>query len=208
VSPALPIETGLHAHVKALYACRACPKMESTPVSGRPVMSKVMLIGQAPGIKEPVLEKPFAWTAGKTMFRWFRESWGIEEEDFRKRAYMAAVCRCYPGKNPKGGDRVPDETEIANCSRWMEREFHLLRPELVIAVGKLAIRQIMEFEKLTEVVGTLHRCEKYGVAFDLAALPHPSGASTWHRMEPGKTLLRQALELAGSHPALQALSRR
>jgi len=45
---------------------------------------------------------------------------------------MAAVCRCFPGKNPRGGDRVPDPTEIANCARWLDEEIRLLRPRLLI----------------------------------------------------------------------------
>src|SRR5689334_3007668 len=102
----------LQRHVDELTACRQCPRMRSTPVSGGPVSSKVMLIGQAPGVREPLLGKPFAWTAGKTMFGWFRQVLGVEEAEFRSTVYMAAVCRCFPGRNSQGGDRVPDRQEI------------------------------------------------------------------------------------------------
>jgi uracil-DNA glycosylase len=44
-----------------------------------------------------------------------------------------------------------------------------------------------------------------GVSFDVIALPHPSGASTWHRTEPGKTLLAQALAKIAAHPAWKSL---
>jgi uracil-DNA glycosylase len=44
------------------------------------------------------------------------------------------------------------------------------------------------------------------VKLDLIALPHPSGASTWHRTEPGKTLLRRALGLLSEDPALRAIA--
>jgi uracil-DNA glycosylase len=191
-------------HYQRLMVCDRCPLMAKPVVSGRPVMSRLMLVGQAPGVKEPLMAKPFAWTAGKTMFKWFRQAWGVEEERFRSLAYMAAVCRCYPGKNPKGGDRVPNDEEIANCAGWMRVEFEILQPRLVLAIGKLAIRQFVEFEKLNEVVGKIIRAEKYGRQFDVAAFPHPSGASTWHRMEPGKTLLQRALALTAKHPAFVA----
>jgi len=62
------IEQLLDQHVARLLQCRRCPRMLPPPVSGGPVLSKVMLIGQAPGVKEPVLGKPFAWTAGRTLF--------------------------------------------------------------------------------------------------------------------------------------------
>ena len=187
-----------------LMACDKCPLMAKPVVSGRPVMSKVMLIGQAPGIKEPLMARPFAWTAGKTMFKWFSQAWGVDEEQFRSQAYMAAVCRCYPGKNPKAGDRVPNDEEIMNCRSWLAAEFEILQPQLVLAVGKLAIQQFIEFDKLNEVVGRIVSVEKFGKRVDVVPFPHPSGASTWHRMEPGKTLLQQALTLTAKHSAFLA----
>ena len=197
----------LRAHVAELHACRKCPRMASAPVSGPPVRSEVMLVGQAPGVREPQLGRPFAWTAGKTLFRWFEEACGFGENVFRSSIYMAAVCRCFPGKHPKGsGDRVPDEEEIANCAPWMTREIELLRPKLVIPVGKLAIGQFVTADKLSEVIGRRIPLEHGGVEFDVIALPHPSGASTWHRTEPGKSLLRKALKLLGQDPALQAIA--
>ena len=199
--------TALRAHVEELRACRKCVRMESAPVSGGPVKSEVMLVGQAPGTHEPQLGRPFAWTAGKTLFRWFEQACGFGEDIFRANVYMAAVCRCFPGKHPKGsGDRVPDDEEIANCAPWMENEIRLLQPKLVIPVGKLAIAQFVTAEKLSEVIGRRIPLARGGVKFDLVALPHPSGASTWHRTEPGKTLLKQALGLLGRDPSLQRIA--
>lgn len=174
-------------------------------VTGLPVVSPVLLIGQAPGVREGPAGKPFAWTAGKTMFGWFG-SLGLSEDEFRERVYMAAVCRCFPGKAKGGGDRVPSADEIARCSRHLAREVELLRPRLVIPVGKLAIAQVLpDANQLADVVGAPRRGELAGVAFDVIALPHPSGASTWHRMEPGKTLLARALSEIGRHEAWRSL---
>jgi uracil-DNA glycosylase len=191
----------LEHHVEQLRACRLCEGMARPAVSGGAVLSKVMLIGQAPGDKEPVLGRPFAWTAGKTLFRWFEEVCGIPEADFRQRIYMAAVCRCFPGKNPAGGDRVPNDAEIQMCSKWLQAEMAILRPSLVIPVGRLAIGQFLPADKLEKIIGREWHVAWKDFNFDLIPLPHPSGASTWHRMEPGKTLLREALRLIGIHPA-------
>lgn len=187
--------------VTRLRGCTVCPKMHRPAVSGGPVWSRVISVGQAPGTKEPVLGRPFAWTAGKTLFGWFEKACGISEAEFRQSIYMAAVCRCFPGKNATGGDRVPDAQEITTCSRWLEAEMKLLRPELVIPIGKLAIGQFMATDKLTEIIGKKRRVTYHGHSFDIVPLPHPSGASPWHRMEPGRTLLAQALELIIRHPA-------
>jgi uracil-DNA glycosylase len=174
-------------------------------VSGLPVMSPVMLIGQAPGTREGPAGKPFAWTAGKTMFGWFAEV-GLSEEQFRNRVYMAAVCRCFPGKAAGGGDRVPDAGEIQRCSVHLHAELALIKPKLVIPVGKLAIAQLYpDVDKLAGVIGEKRRGELAGVSFDVIALPHPSGASTCHRTEPGKTLLAQALAKIAAHPAWKSL---
>lgn len=175
-------------------------------VTGLPVASRVILVGQAPGDREGPAGKPFAWTAGKTLFKWFA-SVGLDEQQFRSRVYMSAVCRCFPGKNPKGGDRVPSGIEIANCSKWLEREINLLRPRLIIPVGKLAIARFLDVRRLTDVIGQTHRLDLHSRPVDLVPLPHPSGASTWHRTEPGVSLLQQALKKINSHAAWQDITK-
>lgn len=191
----------LQDHVEALRACRACPDMIGPVVTGLPVLSPVMLIGQAPGNREGPAGKPFAWTAGKTMFQWFSRL-GVDEDRFRHEVYMAAVCRCFPGKGAKGGDRVPSPDEVARCGKHLATEVALVKPRLIIPVGKLAIAQILpEATQLVDVVGRVHQATFHDREVDVAPLPHPSGASTWHRMEPGKTLLEQALATIGRHEA-------
>ena len=195
------LQRALDDHVARLRACTLCPKMHRPAVSGGAVVSRVIIVGQAPGTKEPLLGRPFAWTAGKTLFGWFQRACGMSEAEFRATIYMAAVCRCFPGKNAAGGDRVPDAGEIARCERWLHAEIALLRPELVIPIGKLAIQQFIAFDKLTDVIGKKLPVTHGGHAFEIVPLPHPSGASPWHRMEPGKTLLAQAIEIIVTHPA-------
>lgn len=179
--------------------------MVPPPVSGGPVVSDVILVGQAPGIREPVLNRPFAWTAGKTLFRWFDEFCGMNEAAVRSTIYFAAVCRCFPGKASGGGDRVPAPDEIRNCSSWMEAEFQILRPRLTIPVGRLAIARLIPFEKLDEVIGRKFRIERADTIVDLIPLPHPSGASPWHKLSPGKELLGKAMRKIARHPAIRAL---
>jgi uracil-DNA glycosylase len=191
-------------HRAALANCTKCPAMIGPVVSGSPVLSKILLIGQAPGDKEGGFGKPFAWTAGKTMFKWF-ERIGLDEENFRKRVYMAAVCRCFPGKNPKSGDRVPNSAEIEHCAGWLQAEVELLKPDLILPVGKLAIAQLMPVNKLNDVIGKLQPVTFHGHLTQAIPLPHPSGASTWHRTESGLALLESALMLLQQHPAWQQI---
>jgi uracil-DNA glycosylase len=192
------------AHIDELKTCKRCPQMIGPVVTHRPILSKVYLIGQAPGPREGSFGRPFAWTAGKTLFRWF-STIGVDEEQFRSLAYMSAVCRCFPGKASGGGDRVPSPSEIVNCTSWMQREFEILQPTLVIPVGKLAIEQALGKGQLVDVIGRDFKKTMFDVDCDVIPLPHPSGASTWFKREPGITLLKAALIRIGEHPAWQSM---
>ncbi len=191
----------LHAE---LDACTACPDMIRPVVHGAAVASGILLVGQAPGPREGSFGRPFAWTAGKTMFRWFEEALGAGEEEFRAKVYIAAVARCFPGKAAGGGDRRPDAEEIVRCRTFLARETDILQPKLILPVGTLAIEQVLGTkEKLNDLVGTVRTASYHGVTADVVPLPHPSGASPWHRIEPGKTLLARALALIAKHPEVK-----
>jgi len=130
----------------------------------------------------------------------------MSEEKFRASIYLAAVCRCFPGKNPQGGDRVPSPDEVLLCSAWLDRELKILKPALVVPVGKLAIAQFIPLEKLDRIIGKKFSVTRQDNTFDLIPLPHPSGASPWHRKEPGKSLLQQALKRIVKHPASRRIT--
>jgi uracil-DNA glycosylase len=77
----------------------------------------------------------------------------------------------------------------------------LLQPQLVIPIGKLAIQQFLPATKLADMIGRKFVVPFDGQTLEVVPLPHPSGASPWHRMEPGRTLLQSALALIARHPA-------
>ena len=191
----------LKLHQSQISSCRACPGMCGTPVHGGPVVSEILLIGQAPGPHEADFGKPFAYTAGKTLFRWLNETSGLSEEELRCAIYFAAVARCFPGKHSSGqGDREPDKTEIENCRKFLRKEVELLRPRLIIPVGKLAIREVLSLPKsfgLEGVIGKRFYQDYHGHPAVIIPLPHPSGISRWHKVNPGKELLIEALSLLG-----------
>lgn len=201
----------LDAHATALGACTRCSFNDA---SIRPVVSSsraplAMLIGQAPGKTEVVDRRPFAGRAGRTLFRWFSEV-GITEDVVRRRIYIAAVTRCFPGPSPSGrGDRVPSQTEISNCASWLEAEIALIRPRLIIPVGRLAIERFLGTSPLSELVGREHRVTELPGRPVAIPLPHPSGASSWIHGPGHMELVRESLEhIAARLPQLVRESQR
>jgi uracil-DNA glycosylase len=124
------------------------------------------------------------------------------EEELREQIYISAVARCFPGKNLKGaGDREPSAEEIANCRRHLSAEIRVLKPEIILAVGKVAIREVLGPElfsksaSLADVVGKKTTAVFHGHPVEVICLPHPSGVSRWPLTEPGKSKLQKALKL-------------
>lgn len=165
-----------------------------------------MLIGQAPGKVESEGGRPFSGRAGKTLFRWLERA-GIDEASARQRIYISAVTRCYPGEHPSGrGDRVPSRDEQAGCADWLENELRIIRPELLIPVGRLAIEKFLPPLPLSQLIGTSHVVEHAGGRSLVIPLPHPSGASSWIHQDDNRQLVEKAIGLIGTE--LRASSRR
>ena len=197
------IEQRLADHSAALAACRRCAHAGHVlPIVSEARSPRVMLVGQAPGQSEISDRRPFAGRAGKTLFRWLERA-GMDEPTFRSSVYIAAITRCYPGPSPSGrGDRVPSPAERASCAGWLESELRIIRPLLIIPVGRLAIDRFLGPVPLDAVVGRQHEITvdlEGEQALETVAipLPHPSGASSWIHAPGHGELLDGALRLLG-----------
>lgn len=205
-----------------LRACRLCYTAGHDIVPGAVFSGgpnpQVMLIGQAPGVTEVQVKRPFNAGSGRRLFEWLGEA-GWDEAQFRATHYMSAVTKCYPGKHPNGkGDRVPSKGEQKLCRPYLEREIRLVQPRLMILVGKLSMSLLYPSKtKLTDVIGTAAYFAPETltdpVNFDLSQaqivssyggqtngrfvvpLPHPSGASLWPNKPTNKALIGRAIEL-------------
>jgi uracil-DNA glycosylase len=191
----------LDLHRTALKQCRRCGhRSDVQPIVSVARSPKIMLVGQAPGKTESAGGRPFAGRAGRTLFSWFAKV-GLSEEAVRARVYISAITRCYPGPSASGrGDRVPNPTEREHCSDWLASELRIIRPALIIPVGRLAIDAFLGSRSLDEVVGTQHTLtynERRTAA--VVPLPHPSGASSWIHMGDHRQLVDAALRLIASH---------
>ena len=150
-----------------------------------------MIVGQAPGIVELTTRLPFSGRAGAELRRWLARA-GIGEEDL---PYRTSITKCFPGKAVVGaGDRRPSPPEIALCAPWLEAELALVRPQVILLVGTLAIDRLWGKTALSEVVGRSKREPSLDGAL-LIPLPHPSGASRWLNDPTNKERLARALRL-------------
>jgi len=175
-----------------LARCRACVEagypLESRPVRAPHAGQRAYLFGQAPGVVEGEQRLPWRGRAGQTLRRWL----DLEEDAFYATFYCASVTRCYPGRAPSGrGDRTPAPRERELCAFWRRWELELLRPQLVVTAGGLALRSLLGLSQLTVCVG--ERYELEGVP--VVPLPHPSGASSWLNLPANRARLERALSL-------------
>jgi uracil-DNA glycosylase len=205
-----------------ISACRRCLAagyaIEPGPIFSGSAEAQVMVVGQAPGITEAAVRRPFNAGSGRRLFTWLATA-GWEESDFRARQYMSAVTKCYPGRDQGGhGDRVASKAEQALCRPFLEAELRLVRPRLLIPVGGLAIRLFYPAKlRLEAIIGTAAYFPPEVVAadnfFDLAVatmaesfdparpragrwlvpLPHPSGASLWLNRPENQALVERAI---------------
>ena len=180
--------------------CRACAEagypLESLPVLEGHEGQKAYILGQAPGVVEAQERRPWRGRAGQTLRRWL----GLEEDEFYATFYCASVTRCYPGRAPGGGgDRTPTAREQELCSFWREWELHLLRPQLIVPVGGLAIRRLLGLASLDACIG-----ERFAHGEAVAVpLPHPSGVSRWMNVSANRGRVERAVDLI--HAELAAL---
>jgi uracil-DNA glycosylase family 4 len=183
-------------------ACRACVEagypLESLPVfEGRPGQ-RAYIFGQAPGVLEGHERRPWRGRAGQTLRRWL----DLDEDAFYGTFYCASVTRCYPGRAAGGkGDRTPTPREQELCAFWRQWELRLLKPELILAVGGLAIRRLLRITSLDACVGASYPYDGATVY----PLPHPSGVSRWLNEPVNRERLEDALARIRSE--LQTLRR-
>lgn len=181
---------------KKMHTCRRCleagyPITPGAVFSG-PASARIMIVGQAPGITEVMARRPFNASSGRRLFQWLAAA-GWDEVEFRATQYMTAITKCYPGKQPGAsskGDRVPTAAERKLCAPFLERELEIVRPELIIPVGGLAIKHLIGQGKLVDIIGQVYKRPGHHIV----PLPHPSGVSLWLNRPENLTLVQQAID--------------
>jgi uracil-DNA glycosylase len=192
----------LLVHQAACRACHACVDQgiiaEANPTFEGEWGAPFFLVGQAPGPTERISRRPFSGRAGKELDRWMLRAGFKSGEEFRKLTYIAALMRCFPGRNSAGtGDLRPPTAGIANCSNWLEAELQIMKPKVLIPVGQMAINRFLGPGPLEARVGN-----RFGADPVVVPLPHPSGTSRWLNNPANRERLDAALALIADQRAL------
>jgi DNA polymerase len=100
--------------------------------------ARLMFIGEAPGREEDVQARPFVGEAGMLLTRLI-EKMGLKRED----VYIANIVKCRPPMN-----RDPEKDEIQQCREFLERQIDIIRPDIIMSLGRIAASTLMGNEKL------------------------------------------------------------
>src|ERR1700687_3103150 len=206
---------------KLQAACRDCHTCVDAGIipEANPTFSGVwgaafFLVGQAHGPAGRESRRPFAGRAAKELDRWMLRAGFTSAEEFRRLTYIAALMRCFPGRNRAGtGDLRPPLAAVAhcapllpgaaapvplrpplaavaNCAHWLEAELELLKPRVLILVGQMAIARFLGPGTLESRVG-----RTFGTRPLMVPLPHPSGQSRWLTDHANRARLEKALTI-------------
>ena len=108
-----------------------------------------LLVGEAPGAEEDRLGEPFVGQAGKLLDSMLAAI-GLERG---KNVYIANVLKCRPP-----GNRNPEPGEVARCSPHLLRQIELIRPRLILAMGRFAVQTLLSTEAtIASLRGRLHQ---------------------------------------------------
>jgi len=127
----------------------------------------ILFIGEAPGWHEDQQGRPFVGPAGKYLDELFAL---INLE--RKQVYIANVIKCRPTDN-----RDPLPVEIANCRNWLDRQIELIRPKIIVTLGRYSMARFFPGKSISKIHGTVQKRDNtlyYAMYHPAAALHQQS----------------------------------
>lgn len=184
-----------------IRACRTCVHAgfipEAHPIVRGGIQHHRMLIGQAPGARAHEVGVPWSGASGVLLRAWFDQA-GFPPGSFLDTWYFTSLTKCFPGKVTGGkGDRAPSAAERRLCASWLEAEIALLRPAIIVTLGRLAAEALIPATKrlpLAEIVGHAWSADLGYGDVTIIPLPHPSGVSRWRNDPANAALVDRALD--------------
>ena len=183
--------------------CHLCEiaKYRTKAVPGEgPEDAEIMFVGEAPGWHEDQQGRPFVGPAGQYLERLLTS---IDLK--REQVYIANVIKCRPAAN-----RDPLPAEIQNCCRWLERQIEIIRPKMIVTLGRYSMAMFFPGKSISKIHGTAQKRD--GVIY--YAMYHPAAALHQQSLRQAieadmlkiPALLAEAKNMAEAEPQPQQLS--
>ncbi len=174
-------------------ACTECPLSEgrthAVPGEGAS-NARVIFIGEAPGYQEDQQGRPFVGPAGRFLDE-LLGSIGLKRED----VFIANMIKCRPPNN-----RDPLPTEVAACTKYLDRQIELLHPDLIVTLGRYAMNRYFPKESISRVRGKVRTKDGQRIL----PLLHPAAAlhqgNLRESIEQDFRVIPQAIEEAKQSP--------
>lgn len=145
----------LRAAVAGCRACGLCESRTQTVFGVGHVQARLMIVGEAPGEQEDRQGEPFVGQAGKLLDNMLRAI-GLSraaEGPPERCVFIANTLKCRPPRN-----RNPDPSETAQCAPFLSRQIELVRPRLLLAMGRFAAQSLLATdEPIGRLRGRVHR---------------------------------------------------
>lgn len=144
---------GLQEAVRQCQACGLCQSRKQTVFGVGHEHAHWMIVGEAPGEQEDQQGEPFVGAAGQLLDRMLAAlALSRSEGDAAQRAFIANTLKCRPPRN-----RNPSAEEMAQCAPFLQRQIELVKPKLILAMGRFAIQQLLGTEEpIGKLRGRLH----------------------------------------------------
>jgi DNA polymerase len=124
----------LRAEIGDCRRCKLCAGRTNLVFGVGNARAKLMFVGEGPGRDEDLQGKPFVGRAGQLLTDIITKGMGLRRED----VYICNVVKCRPPEN-----RNPDPDEVAACEPFLIKQIDLVRPELIVALGKFAVQTLL-----------------------------------------------------------------
>lgn len=169
--PGIPAEIVRFRTLKQLFSTmQCCTRCElavgrtQVVLGAGSVRASLMFVGEAPGEKEDQVGRPFVGNAGRLLDR-LLEDVGIARTD----VYITNIVACRPPRN-----RTPKVKEVNAHAPWLDEQLRLVKPEVVVTLGRVALTYFVPKAKVGEARGKSRRLERNGQPFVLLPTFHPA----------------------------------
>ena len=141
----------LARHVADCQACQLCERRTNTVFGVGDQQAEWMFIGEGPGEQEDLQGEPFVGQSGKLLDNMLR-ALGMSRQ---RNVYIANVVKCRPPRN-----RDPEPEEAVLCEPYLQRQIALLRPRLIVVLGKVAAHRLLRTDApVSRLRGQVHDYE-------------------------------------------------